>query len=70
MRPPFPGPEIPIPLLPRDAEPTLDLNVVLHDLYDRARFDLRLNYPMPAPPPALSEEEIAWSREIVSTMTK
>ena len=32
-----PIPEIPIPLLPRDAEPTLDLNSVLHDLYDRAR---------------------------------
>ena len=44
-----PIPDIPIPLLPRDAEPMLDLNAVLHDLYDRARFDLRLNYSLPAP---------------------
>jgi Protein of unknown function (DUF4058) len=65
-----PIPDIPIPLLPRDAEPTLDLNTVLHDLYDRARFDLRLDYAQPAPPPALSEEDVAWSREIVSSMTK
>ena len=39
-----PIPEIPIPLLPRDAEPALDLNSVLHDLYDRASIDLRLDY--------------------------
>jgi hypothetical protein len=65
-----PIPDIPIPLLPRDAEPTLELNAVLHDLYDRARFDLRLNYSLPAPAPALSEEDVAWSREIVSSMMK
>lgn len=65
-----PIPEIPIPLLPRDAEPTLDLNAVLHDLYDRARFDLRLDYAAPAPPPALSEEDANWARGIVSSMQK
>jgi hypothetical protein len=63
-----PIPEIPIPLLPRDAEPMLDLNSVLHELYDRARFDLRLNYAMPAPPPVLTEEDVAWSREILSSV--
>ena len=31
---------IPIPLLPGDAEPTLDLNAVLHALIERARYDL------------------------------
>jgi hypothetical protein len=62
-----PIPEIPIPLLPRDAEPMLDLNSVLHDLYDRARFDLRLNYAsLPLPP--LVEEDAAWAHEIVSSM--
>jgi hypothetical protein len=60
-----PIPTIPIPLLPRDAEPTLELNSVLHDLYDRARFDLRLNYSTPTLPP-LVEEDFAWAREIVS----
>jgi Protein of unknown function (DUF4058) len=64
-----PIPEIPIPLLPRDAEPSLDLNSVLHDLYDRARFDLQLDYAAPAPSP-LKEEDVAWAREILSSVKK
>jgi hypothetical protein len=28
---------IPIPLLPKDREPSLDLNAVVHSLYERAR---------------------------------
>ena len=39
-----PIPSIPIPLLPEDGEPDLDLRAVFHALYDRARFDLRLNH--------------------------
>jgi hypothetical protein len=62
-----PIPAIPIPLLPRDAEPTLDLNTVMHELYDRARFDLRLDYTTPALPP-LVEEDVAWALEIVSSL--
>jgi hypothetical protein len=31
-----PLPTIPIPLQPGDPEPTLPLNQLLHDLYDRA----------------------------------
>jgi hypothetical protein len=59
-------PEIPIPLLPRDSEPALDLNSVVHEVYDRARFDLRLSYAHPPQPP-LVENDFAWAREIVST---
>src|SRR5262249_3364460 len=58
-------PAIPIPLLPRDPEPSLDLNTVLHALYERARFDLRLDYNKPPSPP-LEEEDAAWARDIVS----
>ena len=58
-----PIPAIPIPLLPEDAEPELDLGAVLHALYDRARFDLRLNYAKPPVPP-LSEADAAWARSI------
>ncbi len=65
-----PIPDIPIPLLPRDAEPALDLNAVLHDLYDRARFDLRLDYTTPAPPPRLKEEDATWTREIISAVER
>jgi hypothetical protein len=58
-------PTIPIPLLPRDPEPSLDLNTVLHALYERARFDLRLDYSTPPVPP-LAEEDAAWASEILS----
>jgi hypothetical protein len=60
-----PIPVIPIPLLPKDLEPTLDLNNVLHALYERARFDLLLDYTKPAVPP-LNEEDTAWARAIIS----
>ena len=62
-----PIPAIPIPLLPRDAEPALDLNSVLHDLYNRARFDLRLDYTAPAPPP-LTDDDVTWGRDILGSM--
>jgi hypothetical protein len=60
-----PIPQIPIPLLPGDPEPGLDLNTILHALYERARFDLRLNYRNPPMPP-LREHHREWAREIIS----
>ncbi|MGP0064427.1 MAG: DUF4058 family protein [Isosphaeraceae bacterium] len=58
-------PAIPIPLLPKDPEPSLDLNGVLHALYDRARYDLRLDYANPPVPP-LIEDDAEWARAIVA----
>lgn len=52
-----PIPDFSIPLLPGDEEPILKLGQVLHDLYRRARFDLRLDYSQPAVHP-LSGEDI------------
>jgi hypothetical protein len=62
-----PIPVIPIPLLPEDEEPRLDLGAVLQALYDRARFDLRLNYAKP-PVPSLNEAHTEWARSIVESM--
>jgi hypothetical protein len=42
-----PIPIVPVPLLPDDEEPPLDLGAILHALYDRARLDV------PAPSPAM-----------------
>ena len=61
-----PIPSIPIPLLPEDGEPDLDLGAVFHALYDRARFDLRLNYAKPPVPP-LKKEVVDWARSIVES---
>ena len=60
-----PIPAIPIPLLAKDPEPSLDLNAVLHALYERARFDLVLDYSK-SPTPPLREKDAAWASEIVS----
>ncbi|MBI3959212.1 MAG: DUF4058 family protein [Chloroflexi bacterium] len=59
-----PIPEIRIPLQKGEDEPTLPLNDVLHSLYNRARFDLRLDYAEPPVPP-LADADVAWAREVV-----
>ena len=64
-----PIPVIPIPLLPKDPEPAIDLNAVLHALYDRARFDLSLDYTKPTVPP-LFDDDAAWSRAIVAASSR
>jgi len=38
----------------------------LHDLYNRARFDLRLDYTAPALPP-LTDDDVAWARDILGS---
>lgn len=59
-----PIPAFPLPLLPGEPEPPVDLNAVLHALYDRARFDLRLDYARPPVPP-LDEVDAAWARGLI-----
>jgi hypothetical protein len=58
-------PTIPIPLLPEDEEPRLDLNRVLHDLIDRARYFRRLDYSQPPVPP-LRPADAEWTARIVA----
>ena len=60
-----PIPKFPLPLLPGDDEPPVDLNTILHQLYERARFDLRLDYTQPPVPP-LGDEDVTWARELMT----
>ncbi|RIK34701.1 MAG: hypothetical protein DCC55_32625 [Chloroflexi bacterium] len=62
-----PIPDVPIPLRPGEEEPVLALNQVLHDLYDRAGYDLFIDYHQPPPPP-LDEETLAWVRQQLDPM--
>ena len=55
-----PIPQFPLPLLPGEIEPLVDLNTILHALYTRARFDLRLDYSQPPVPP-LTPEDTDWA---------
>lgn len=54
-----PIPDIPIPLQPGEDEPVLRLNQVLHELYDRAGYDLAVDYEQPPEPP-LAKEDAEW----------
>ncbi len=60
-----PIPAIPIPLMPGDAEPVLDLNHVAHSLMDRARYDLVIDYSRPPEPP-LRPGDDAWVKELLA----
>ena len=59
-----PIPAFPLPLLPGDTEPEVDLNEVLQGLYERAGYDLRLDYARPPLPP-LPEADAEWARGLI-----
>jgi hypothetical protein len=58
-------PTIPVPLQPDEAEPLLALNDLVHDLYDRAGYDLTVDYHQPPPPPQMSEQDVAWMQRLL-----
>jgi Protein of unknown function (DUF4058) len=59
-----PIPPFSLPLKPTDQEPTVDLGQILHDLYDGASYDLRLDYEGDPDPPLLPVEA-AWANELL-----
>jgi hypothetical protein len=61
-----PIPSFALPLLRGDDEPKVDLSALLHALYDRAGYDLRLDYRADAEPP-LDGEDAAWADELLRT---
>jgi hypothetical protein len=61
-----PLPTIPIPLLPPDPPVPLDLGQALRMAYERARYDLRVDYRKPPAPP-LSAADTAWTAALMGT---
>ena len=57
-----PIPAFPLPLLPKEEQPLVPLNEILHELYTRARFDLRLDYTLPPTPP-LPPDDAQWAAQ-------
>jgi len=53
-------PILPVPLAAPDADVTLDLSQALQSIYDRAAYDLSIDYSAPPPPPELNADEAAW----------
>lgn len=59
-----PIPAFPVPLRQEEPDPVVDLQSLLNEVYERARFDLAINYLRPVKPP-LPPEEAAWVTEIL-----
>lgn len=59
-----PIPDIPVPLRRKEEEPIVPLNQLLHELYDRAGYDMAIDYRKPADPP-LNEADAAWAAELI-----
>jgi Protein of unknown function (DUF4058) len=58
-------PVVPLPLSEGENEAQLPLGQLLAEVYDEARYDLRLDY-RPAPPdPPLSPEDAAWVEDLL-----
>lgn len=53
-------PIIPVPLLSPDADRSLNLAQAFTTIYDRAGYDLSINYRNTPPPPAFTEDEKRW----------
>lgn len=55
-------PVVAVPLRPPFPDLPLDLQKVLDDAYERARYADQIDYTGPAPPPSLSPADAAWAR--------
>lgn len=58
-------PAFPIPLRAEEAEPLIELQPLLHRVYDRARLELAINYSQPCTP-KLSLEDETWRQSLMS----
>ena len=61
-----PIPTVPIPLRRGETEPALPLNQLVHDLYDRAGYDLAIDYSQPPEPP-LADDTTPWTEALLET---
>jgi hypothetical protein len=59
-------PRFRLPLYPGDPAPLIELSPILHALYDRRGYDLRLDYHSEAEPP-LDSGDAAWADELLHT---
>ncbi len=63
-------PIIPVPLLEPDPDVPLDVNAATHAVYQRARYDWRINYQQPVPPPDLRPAMAEWVKELLAAWVK
>ncbi|MBM3236668.1 DUF4058 family protein [Candidatus Poribacteria bacterium] len=59
-----PIPDLPVPLRRGEKEVLLSLGKLLSEIYDRARYDISIDYRQPPEPP-LTPEDAAWADELL-----
>jgi len=64
-----PIPSFPVPLAKGEKEPEVPLGAILHDLYERAAYDLSIDYRA-APVPPLSKRDRAWGHQLLARAGK
>ncbi len=62
-------PVLPIPLLRPDPSVPLDLQDALKTAYERARYDLRIDYSLPPNPP-LNSEDAEWANMLMKSRSE
>jgi hypothetical protein len=58
-------PSFPLSLKPEDADLSLELQLILEDVFDRARYAQRIDYQQPVPLPLLTATQQAWVDELL-----
>jgi hypothetical protein len=58
-------PDVSVPLRHGELEPALFLGNLLAGLYDRARYELSIDYRLPPPDPSLSPDDDSWMNELL-----
>ena len=61
-----PIPVFPVPLLDPDPDQPLELGAAVEAVYDRASYDLRLDYTKPPPKPDLPADVAAWLAGVIA----
>ncbi len=64
-----PLPILPVPLLRPDPDVPLDVAQALRTAYERARYDLRVDYTKPPTPP-LSPDDAVWAQDILQNVSR
>lgn len=64
-----PIPNFPVPLLQEDPEPIVPLNQLVHELYDRAGYDMAIDYNQPLEPP-LAQEDQEWAETLIKKISQ
>jgi hypothetical protein len=60
-------PSFPLPLAGAEGEPVVELQAIFNGVYDRAGFDLAIDYRQPIPKPPLSAEDMAHLSNIMGS---